>query len=168
MRNRMKILVAFMAFGIFSVLGISAQHSRDDYAYQNSTTYNNYPDTRYPNSTGYDNYREDNYRNSRAYNSSQDARFQNRGYFRTCAELQRLYQIEDALYRRIDADLAWGDRREARRDKEKLEDVQEHIYKAERRYALANPNYRNGYNDRRNDRGRHGEEHDRRSNSRRW
>ncbi len=133
MKNKIKVFASILAISALTALNVSAQHSTD-YAYQNSksSTYNR--DDRYPT-------------------------YQNRTYYATSPELQRLYRLEDALRRRINEDLAFGDRREVRRNQEKLEDVQRHILKEESRYARNNRDYRYSDRDRRSD-----YDHDRRDN----
>lgn len=121
MKSKIKVFASILAISVLTALNVSAQHSHD-YAYQSSknSTYNR--DNRYPT-------------------------YQNRTYYAASPELQRLYRLEETLRRRIKEDLAFGDRREARRNQEKLEDVQRHIIKEESRYARNNRNYRSYEND---------------------
>ena len=125
MKSKIKVFASILAISALTVLNLSAQHS-NDYAYQSScgSTYNR--DSRYPT-------------------------YQNRNYYGASSELQRLYRLEDALRRRINEDLAFGDRREARRDQEKLEDVQRHILREERLCARNNRSFQYSDRDRRND-----------------
>jgi hypothetical protein len=171
MKSKIRIFASILAFNALTLMSVSSQNS-GDYAYQNSGSYNNGQDTRYnpgPND-GNGRYQNPNVpkngngrnQNSNRYDNNRNDRFQNRAYFTACAELQRLYQIEDALYRRYDANLALGNNREARRDREKLEDVQVQILREENRYAYANPNYRNANNNQCNNRDRRSNEQGRR------
>jgi hypothetical protein len=131
MKSKIKVFASILAISALTVLNVSAQHS-NDYAYQNSksSTYNR--DDRYPT-------------------------YQNRTYYAASPELQRLYLLEDVLRRRINEDLRFGDRREARRDQEKLEDVQRHILREESLYARNNRDYRSY------DRDHHDSDRDRRA-----
>jgi hypothetical protein len=173
MKKGMQFGFIMFLLGLFGTMSVSAQR-QDDYAYQRSNdTYNNNNahrnnpngskydnDTYRGNPNGYNTARDNYYQKAYGYNNSA-ACVQNRRYFATSPELQRLYQIEDALLRRYDADVALGDRRAARKDLDRLEDVQRDIIKAEMRYARANPNYRMNNRDARyghdrdRDRGRH-------------
>jgi hypothetical protein len=151
MKSAIKIFLSTMVFMVLVVANASAQRG-SDYAYHNSNGANS-QDTRYENTNG-NNGRDTRYQTSNDADYNRDARYQNRNYYANCPELQRLYQVEDALRRRYEADLALGDRREARIDGEKLADVQAHILREESRYAYANPNYRRAYDEHHNDRNR--------------
>lgn len=132
MKSKLKIIASIIAVSALTIFSTSAQRN-SDYSYQNSNSNYNSRDSRYQSSN----------------NSSCDSRSQTRSYYSASPELQRLYQIEDALRRRIDANIALGDRREARRDSEKLEDVQRRILREESRYASINRGYSNSNRDRR-------------------
>ena len=134
MKSKIKVFASILAISALTILNLSAQHS-NDYAYQSSKSSNYNRDDRYPT-------------------------YQNRTYYAAAPELQRLYRLEDAIRRRINEDLAFGDRREAKRNQEKLEDVQRHILKEESFCARNNRNYHYSDRDRRND-----NDHDNRSNS---
>jgi hypothetical protein len=146
MKNKLKVLASIIAVSALTIFSSTAQRS-SDYAYQNSNSGYN---------SGY-NSRDSRYQNNK--NNNCDAHSSNRSYYTASPELQRLYQIEDALRRRIDANIALGDRREARRDSEKLEDVQRRILREENRYASINRGYSNNNRDRHPDFDHNGRRH---------
>lgn len=153
MKNNVKIAFAILVLALVNVVNINAQRN-SDYTYQNQGNYDrnsdnydrnrdSYRDYNYPNSRERDAY----YQRAYGYNNAATCQ-QNRRYYAASAELQRLYQMEDALLMRYEADLRLGDRRAVRKDLDKLDDIQRLILREERRYAYANPNYRRDYDDR--------------------
>lgn len=147
MKSKVKVLASIIAMSVLTTFAATAQRN-GDYAYQNSRDYNN-------NSGNYSSRNYD-YRNQNTsnYDCKRELRYQNRGNFVISAELQRLYQIEDALMRRLDANITLGDRREIRRDRDKLEDVQRKIMREENRYYATTNRYDNRHRDYDHDRGR--------------